>query len=198
MNLARMFGFCVALAILAARPAAAQDHGNVVMPSHSPGASAAIASPYAGMEKRLVKALSDRQIAELKAGRGMELALAAELNGYPGPSHVLDLADALQLSDQQRTRTTALLEAMKAETIPIGERIIAEETALDHLFAARRVTRASLDSATSEIGAAQGALRSAHLRYHLAMVEILSPAQLARYAELRGYAESSLRDHGTQ
>ena len=46
-------------------------------------------SPYAGMQARPVKALSDQQIADLKAGRGMGLALPAELNGYPGPSHVL-------------------------------------------------------------------------------------------------------------
>jgi len=70
-----------------------------------------------------VKALSDQQIADLKAGRGMGFALAAEVNGYPGPSHVLEFADVLQLSDKQRSRTTALLEAMKAETIPLGERI---------------------------------------------------------------------------
>jgi hypothetical protein len=54
---------------------------------------------------------------------------------------------------------------MKAETIPIGERILAEETALDRLFAARRVTHASLESTIARIAAAQGELRSAHLRY---------------------------------
>ena len=47
------------------------------------------------MQTRSIKALSDQQIADLGAGRGMGLALAAELNGYPGPSHVLELADKL-------------------------------------------------------------------------------------------------------
>ena len=42
-------------------------------------------SPYVGSEKRSLKALTDQQIADLRAGRGMGLALAAELNGYPGP-----------------------------------------------------------------------------------------------------------------
>ena len=51
--------------------------------------------PYAGLEARSIKALSDQQIADLKAGRGMGLALAAELNGHPGPMHVLELADPL-------------------------------------------------------------------------------------------------------
>jgi hypothetical protein len=60
-------------------------------------------SPYAGMQTRPIKALSAEQVADLKAGRGMGLAMAAELNGYPGPAHVLELADKLDLSDQQRT-----------------------------------------------------------------------------------------------
>ncbi len=183
--------------MLAIQPATAQ-HGNVAMQGHPNGAEATTASPYAGMENRSPKALSDQQIADLKAGRGMGLAIAGELNGYPGPAHVLELADALQLSDHQRTRTKALLESMKAETIPIGERIIAEETVLDHLFAERRITPSSLDAETSRIAAALGELRSSHLRYHLAMAEMLSRAQITRYAELRGYAESGHHDHGTQ
>ena len=60
--------------------------------------------PYAGLEARPIKALSEQQIADLRAGRGMGLALAAELNGYPGPMHALELADALDLSGQQRAR----------------------------------------------------------------------------------------------
>jgi len=54
-------------------------------------------SPYAGMQTRPIKALSAQQIDDLKAGRGMGLALAAELNGYPGPAHVLRLSDRLAL-----------------------------------------------------------------------------------------------------
>jgi len=196
MNLTRSASFFAALTILAVQPAAAQEHGGVAMQSQA-GASAPNMSPYAGMEKRQVKALSDQQIADLQAGRGMGLSLAAELNGYPGPLHVLELANSLQLSDMQRTRTKALLEAMKAETIPIGKRIIEEETAFDRLFGEKRVTRASLDAATARIGAAQGELRAAHLRYHFAMIDVLSPAQVARYAELRGYLEIGNHVHGT-
>ena len=195
MNFSRLASFCAALTMLAVHPAAAQDHHGVTQGQAS--ASSSTISPYAGMEKRHVKALSDQQIADLKAGRGMGLSLAAELNGYPGPLHVLELADGLQLSDIQRTRTKTLLEAMKAETIPIGERIIEEETAFDRLFAEKWVTRASLDAATARIGAAQGELRAAHLRYHFAMAEILSQAQIARYAELRGYDEGGHHVHET-
>src|ERR1700687_253701 len=92
-------------------------------------------TPYAGMQTRSIKALSDQQIADLRAGRGMGLAHAAELNGYPGPSHLLELADKIGLSDAQRNSARRMFEAMKAETIPIGERLIVQEAALDKLFA---------------------------------------------------------------
>jgi Spy/CpxP family protein refolding chaperone len=145
------------------------------------------ASPYAGLGRRAVKALSEKQITDLRAGRGMGYALAAELNGYPGPSHALELANELGLTEEQRNRMQELFDAMKAETIPIGERLIAQEGELDRQFSGRTVTTATLTDATAAIGATQVALRAAHLRYHLATVEILTPEQVWRYGELRGY-----------
>ena len=68
--------------------------------------------PYAGLEQRPVKALSEQQVSDLRAGRGMGLALPAELNGYPGPSHVLENAEALALTADQRERTKALFDAI--------------------------------------------------------------------------------------
>jgi hypothetical protein len=143
--------------------------------------------PYAGLQARPVKALSDQQIADLRAGRGMGLALAAELNGYPGPLHVLELATSLGLSDDQRAKVTALFDAMKREAVPLGERLIAAETALDRQFADRTITASSLGEATRDIASLQGELRLAHLKYHLATLELLTPEQAARYSILRGY-----------
>jgi len=87
-------------------------------------AAAALAqsSQHVGLEGRPIKALSEQQIADLRAGRGMGLALAAELNGYPGPMHALEMADALDQSDQQRAKMQELFAAMKAEAIPLGAR----------------------------------------------------------------------------
>ena len=143
--------------------------------------------PYAGFEARSIKALSQQQIADLRAGRGMSLALAAEVNGYPGPIHVLEFADSLDLSDQQRAKMQELITAMKAEAIPLGEQLIAQEADLDKQFANKTITPASLAVSTSAIGATHAALRRAHLKYHLFTVEVLTPAQVQRYAELRGY-----------
>ena len=162
-------------------------------------ASAQAPQPYAGLQERPIKALSELQIADLKAGRGMGLALAAELNGYPGPSHLLELAGQLGLSPDQQAATRTLFEAMKAEAIPIGERLIGQEEALDRLFASHTVTSAALQVATAQIGETQARLREAHLKYHLSTVALLQPQQLERYATLRGYAGgASEHHHGMQ
>ena len=101
-------------------------------------ASAAFAqSQYAGIQTRPIKALSEQQVADLKAGRGMGLALPAELNGYPGPRHVLELSEQLGLSAEQRARIQSLFDSMKAETVPLGERLLEQEAALDQQFASR-------------------------------------------------------------
>ena len=76
--------------------------------------------PYAGLQTRPLKALSGEDLADLREGRGMGLALAGELNGYPGPKHVLELARELNLTEAQRARTQELFDAMKAEAVPLG------------------------------------------------------------------------------
>lgn len=144
-------------------------------------------SPYAVMQARPIKSLSDNDIADLKAGRGMGLALPAELNGFPGPSHVLEHADALGLTAEQRQKTSALFEEMKAEAVPVGERLIEQESELDRLFAQRQITPANLRAATEGIGTTQARLRETHLKYHLSMMTVLTPAQVEKYQTLRGY-----------
>src|SRR5262245_11564978 len=143
------------------------------------------------MQTRPVKALSEQQVADLRAGRGMGLALAAELNGYPGPLHVLELADRLDLSADQRTKVQQLFDSMKAEAIPMGSRLIEQEAELDRLFATRTITAERLKAMTSSIAETQGALRDTHLKYHLSTAALLSRHQMQRYAELRGYAGGS-------
>ena len=120
----------------------------------------------------------------------MGLALAAELNGYPGPMHLLELADQLALTADQR------------EAIQLGENLIAQEAALDRLFAGRTVTPQTLQAATAAIGETQARLRDTHLKYHLSTAAVLQPQQLHRYAELRGYtgtgpAPGHMHKHGS-
>jgi Spy/CpxP family protein refolding chaperone len=151
--------------------------------------------PYSGMHTRSIKALSEQQVADLRAGRGMGLALAAELNGYPGPSHVLELADRLDLSADQRSVMQNLFDEMKAEAVPLGARLIEQESKLDQDFANRTVTSASLKEDTAAIAQTQGALRAIHLKYHLSAGEVLTPPQMMKYAELRGYGAAQPHHH---
>jgi len=152
-------------------------------------------TPYAGMQTRPVKALSEQQIADLGAGRGMGLALAAELNGYPGPSHVLELADKLELSAEQRAGVQRLYDSMKAEAMPLGTKLVEQEAELDKQFATRTVTPESLRASTAAVAATHGVLRETHLKYHLSTGGILTPSQMTKYTELRGYGGGGHKRH---
>lgn len=165
--------------VVLASPAVAQHQHHQPQQQHQ--------TPYAGMHQRGVKALSDQQIADLRAGRGMGLALAGELNGYPGPLHVIELADQLTLTAEQRHRVQELFDAMKVEAKAVGETLIEQERVLDQAFAGRQISPASLERLTAQIGETQGRLRAVHLKYHLTTAALLTEHQRHRYARLRGY-----------
>lgn len=178
-----------ALALSIALPAFAQQHEHQAAAPEAPSAAPShhTASPYAGQQTRAIKALSDQHTADLRAGKGMALALPAELNGYPGPAHVLELAQPLKLNDEQKRKTQILMEQMQAETRMLGEAVIAGESALDQLFRDKIASLATVQDATDNAARAQGRLRAAHLKYHLGMLEILTPEQTGLYGRLRGY-----------
>jgi len=144
-------------------------------------------SPYAGLEGREIKALSPEQIQELQNGDGMGLALAAELNHYPGPRHVLELAHGLDLSARQQDEVRGIEQAMRAKVRELGARIIEQERRLDQAFAKVTIAEAELLALVGEIARLQGDLRYAHLSAHLDVRRVLTEEQIARYDELRGY-----------
>lgn len=145
------------------------------------------ASPYAGQETREIKALAPERVAGLLAGEGVGYAKAAELNGVPGPRHVLDLMDELELTPSQREATEASYRSMRDAAIPLGERLVELERELDRAFAERTLDAASLAERTRTIGEVEGELRAVHLRAHLEMLDILTMHQVHQYATLRGY-----------
>ncbi len=152
--------------------------------------------PYAGQEHRSIKALSEIEVRDLTQGRGMGLAKAAELNSYPGPLHVLELAGELGLSDLQRTNTEALVVEMREKATAVGARIIEAEQQLDQAFAKGWIDPAYLRKQTGTIAMHQGELRAIHLETHLAQRAILTPEQIARYNEFRGYQSANVpTDH---
>jgi Spy/CpxP family protein refolding chaperone len=117
----------------------------------------------------------------------MGLAKAAELNGYPGPAHVLELAAQLELTSEQKTKTEALFETMQARAIMLGKELVQEERALDRLFASRTVSSETLENVLARIGRLQGQVRRVHLDAHLKQTALLTSAQIDKYDRLRGY-----------
>lgn len=156
---------------------------------------AAEPSPYAGEQTRTVKALSAAEIADLEAGRGMGLARAGELNGYPGPAHVLELADALGLTPAQRDQVTEIRMRMTAAAKPLGAQIIAKERILDQSFADGTIDPTRLAAATEAIGTLRGKLRAVHLAAHLETKRVLTLEQIRRYDGLRGYGPAPTDHH---
>lgn len=155
---------------------------------------AAPQQPYAGQQQRPIKALSDAEVADYLGGKGMGFAKAAELNHYPGPRHVLDLADKLALSAEQRQRTQALFDAMQQRAMTLGRELVEKERALDERFATGVIDEPSLRTLLQEIGYLQAELRHVHLATHLKQKAILTRHQVVLYDRLRGYANGQDAD----
>src|SRR4051812_36322842 len=101
-------------------------------------------SPYAGEQTRAIKSLSADEVSGYLAGHGMGLARPAELNGYPGPRHVLDSATELQLAPAQVTALDEVFTRMRSAAVPLGGQLVAKETELDGLFAGKFATDATV------------------------------------------------------
>ncbi len=143
--------------------------------------------PYADEQGRMISSLSAEDVADLTAGRGWGLAKPAEFNGYPGPAHVIEFADGLDLTVEQREAVDASFGAMQAEARRLGLDLIEAEKALDAAFVDGSVDGEKLAALLASAGDIRSRLREAHLAAHLEVAPLLSTAQKARYAELRGY-----------
>lgn len=144
-------------------------------------------SPYAGQETGRIKSLSDAEVEAYLNGRGAGLAKPAELNSYPGPMHVLELAAQLQLTDAQRAETQKVFERMRADAVRLGRLVVEREAELNRLFAEEKANEENVRRRVGEVAQFQAELRATHLRAHLEMKRILTPHQIKRYDELRGY-----------
>jgi Spy/CpxP family protein refolding chaperone len=144
-------------------------------------------SPYAGQEQRQIKSLSVSEIQGYLNGSGLGYAKAAELNHYPGPKHVLELAKQIHLSTEQIAKTEKLYASMKQKASELGGRFVEKERELDIAFATDSIDADSLRNLLAEIEALEAEIRYVHLNAHLAQRAILSQKQVQRYVELRGY-----------
>lgn len=159
------------------------------------GAPASEPSSYAAQKARDIKALSEAEVSGLLSGEGMGYAMAAELNGYPGPAHVLELADELELTAEQLAETEALFSEVKASARDLGAELVSAERRLDEMFREKRADESSMQEAVAEIGQIESRLRAAHLKAHLRQSRILGEHQVDKYMKLRGYRNNEHKDH---
>ena len=145
-------------------------------------------SKYAGQEKRTIKSLSPDDIQQLKQGKGWGLAKAAELNGMPGPAHVLEMKDKIALSKQQTKQIQSLFDEMKTQAMPLGNKLIELEKKLNDSFANRSVSEQTLKQQLEDIAKVRSELRYVHLVTHLKTPAILTKHQVMKYNQLRGYS----------
>jgi Spy/CpxP family protein refolding chaperone len=153
-------------------------------------ASPASGSPYADRydPDAAIRSLTPGEIAQIERGAGAGFALPAELNGVPGPRHVLDLSHELGLSHQQRTRVQQIYDAMRAAVMPAGQRYLTAVHSLEEDFRAGTLTEESLPDRIAEVHRLEGELAAAHLVAHLQTAQVLTAEQSAVYQQLRGYA----------
>lgn len=145
-------------------------------------------SEYSGKHHHAIKALSPDEAGQYAAGAGMGYAKAAELNHFPGPMHVLELAAALGLTSEQRSATQQLMDQHKTQARAIGAKLVAAEAALDRLFAEGKVTQEALAQQVQTIAALQGEYRLSHLETHRRTHALLTRQQITEYDRLRGYS----------
>ena len=163
----------ILLALVCLLPACASNHS----------------SEYVGEEYRSIKSLSADDIKELRAGGGWGLAKAAELNGVPGPAHILEMASEIELTPTQQAEIQEIYQQMKSEAISLGNQLIQLEAALNTHFADSTINQAILEQSLQDIERVRAQLRLAHLSAHLQTPNILTPEQISIYNELRGYSK---------
>ena len=149
---------------------------------------ASASSPYTGEERQDIKALSVTQVDEYLAGKGMGYAKAAELNHYPGPKHVLELASELKLTAEQRKQIETISTEMESNAKQLGKKIVDQERQLDRAFVSGDIVDESLRQRLNELARLQAELRYTHLRAHLTTRMALTSEQIKQYDALRGYS----------
>jgi len=151
-------------------------------------------SDYVDLQFTEIRGLSTEQLEGYQTGAGLGYALPAELNGYPGPRHVLDLADELALTDTQQADIQALYDDMLPQAIELGEHFLAQEELIEVAFREGTITDVLLQEALAEAGQLESQLRYIHLSTHLATIDILTLHQVQQYNVLRGYETET--NHG--
>jgi len=188
----------VAVLVIVSNPAiSAETTADPATGHHTPGGPPAgnVRSLYAVLRGTAATGLLPEEVESLVSGKGM--ALAAEVNGYPGPRHVLDAAEAgqLLLRPDQRAAIERLNARMLEEAQAKGHEILRAEADLAQRFRDGHIDDPSLRETLNRIGQLRAELRLIHLRTHLTTRALLTADQIARYNTVRGYDVSGGGPH---
>src|SRR5262245_65908219 len=135
-------------------------------------------APYRHQTQSSLRGFSEAEVAELRAGTGMGLARAAELNSYPGPRHILDAIHAgrLQASPTQVRQLQEIFDEMRSDARRIGAQILSEEEQLETAFRTTTIAEHDLRARLAQIASLKGEFRVTHLRAPLLAKAVLNGA----------------------
>lgn len=153
----------------------------------------AIATPtpsaYVSLLDTEIRGFDQDTIDGYLAGKGLGQALPAELNGYPGPRHTIDMADELELTEEQLVQVQGLFDEMKSKVVPLGELYLQAVAGLEFAFRDGVITEDYLQNQLEVITNIEAQMRFVHLSTHLATIDILNQDQIMKYNMMRGYSE---------
>jgi Spy/CpxP family protein refolding chaperone len=142
---------------------------------------------HAGQATPEIKSLPATEVQGYLEGREMGLAKAAELNGYPDPAHVLELATQLQLTPHQRTKAEYLKRSVKVAA-RLGHWLVEAERRLNLVFAKGEADDEKITGLVRQIGGLEAEIRLVHLRADIEMRRVLTADQIKKYEQERAIA----------
>ena len=146
-------------------------------------------SAYVSLLDSEIRGLEQDTIEGYLTGKGLGQALPAELNGYPGPRHTIDMAEELELTEEQLAQVQALFDDMQSAVIPLGEKYLESVAELELAFREGTITDEYLQSQLENITGIEAQMRYVHLSTHLATIDILNHDQIMEYNMMRGYGD---------
>ena len=177
---------------LVSSPAVAQEHGESdgdMGGKHQMHGQAE--GGMQGMGGGMLGGVSAQEKEALLKGAGLGAGMIAMMNGYPGPKHVLEMGDELELTAAQRESIGTIYGKVKAESVKYGTELVEKDEELAALFASGSVSTDKVEKLSRDIGELQGRVRAEHLNAHVETFDALTPAQREMLAEMQGMHQGS-------
>jgi len=139
-----------------------------------------------GMGGGMLGGVSEQEKEALLKGAGLGAGMIAMMNGYPGPKHVLEMGDELELTAEQRESIGTIYGNVKAKSVELGTELVEKDEALAALFTSGSVSTGDVEKLAREIGELQGRVRAEHLNAHVETFDALTPAQREQLSSMQG------------